>query len=181
MQQLSRLGSVQGNLAGVHQINPPSSQELHRYNLIMSHHGHNLPVGGGYQKNNVPRAPHTNHAAARVLGNRSGDSNAHHQIIQRFNNKESIYLGSDEEHLQSVIDSYITTAEDYKLSATEKLRFLHNMFREDELRFYYIQINNFYSTVSKTIQAVNTHLHSPHVQKRDKADLSALSLTRIAD
>ena len=83
-------------------------------------------------------------SAVRDQGHRGGDSNAHHHINQRFKAKESKYSGSDEEVLQDFIDAYMATAEDYRLSAADKLQLFHNLFRGDALRFYYAHVKGRY-------------------------------------
>ena len=105
----------------------------------------------------------------------------HHHINVRFKNKESKYSGSDEEHLQDFIDAYITTAEDYQLTARERLQYFHNLFRGDALRFYNMSIKNRCSTFDEAIRAIYSHFNSPDVQQRVKTDLSNLSLAKFAD
>ena len=85
---------------------------------------------------------------------RSSDSNTHQQINLRFKKKDSKYSGSDQEHLQDYTDAYATTAEDYGLSATQKLRYLHKLFRGDALRFYNAQIKGQVSTYREAKNAI---------------------------
>ena len=119
-------------------------------------------------------------AAVRDQGHR-GYSNSHHHINQRFKAKEYKYSGSDEEVLQDFIDAYMATAEDYRLSAADKLQLFHNLFRGDALRFYYAHVKGRYSTFAEAFRAVFAHFNSADVQQRVKADLMTLSLAKFSE
>lgn len=113
--------------------------------------------------------------------NRGSDSNAHYHINQRFKSKESKYSGSDDENLQDFIDAYTATAEDYRISPSEKLQYLHNLFRVEAMRFYNAQVKGRYSTFGEAIGAVYQHYNSPDVQQRVEADLSSLKLQKFTE
>lgn len=91
------------------------------------------------------------------------------------------YSGSDEEHLQDFVDSYAITAEDYGLSATHKLQYLHNLFRGDALRFYNSQVKGTVSTCGEAIHTMIGHFNSPGVQRRVKDEISTLSLNTFVE
>ena len=190
------------------QLQAQISQMMHSFNRIMSsdfqvgssssiNQGINTQYGMYPDNTNFPqyRATPTarhhqnlrNASVSPARGNftqnnpRSSDSNVHHHINVRFKNKESKYSGSDEEHLQDFIDSYVTTAEDYGLSASQKLQYLHNLFRGDALRFYNLQIKGRVSTFGEAISVIMNHFNSADVQQRVKADLSTLSFIKFVE
>ena len=99
----------------------------------------------------------------------------------RFKAKESKYSGSDEEHLQDFMDSYLQTVEDYQLGPREKLQYFHNLFRGDALRFYNAQVKNRCSTFVYAVRVIYEHFNSPDVQQRVKTDFSNLSLSTFAE
>lgn len=99
---------------------------------------------------------------------------AYHEVAVRFKKKDSKYGGAEEETLHEFVDSYATLSTDYDLTATQKLQYLHNLFRGNALRFYNAQVKDKVCTYEEAVAKVTEHFNSLDVQQRIKTDLSTL-------
>ena len=106
---------------------------------------------------------------------------AHHDVASRFKNQDSKYSGHDEECLQEFIDVYQAVADDYSLSARQKKKYLHNLFRGKALRFYNRSVKDSTQTYGEAIHKIVQHFNSLDVQQRVKSNLQNLKLQDFVD
>lgn len=104
----------------------------------------------------------------------SHNNRVHHDIAQRFKSKESKYAGNDEEDIPEFFSIYEITAEDYEMSQEQKLRYVHNIFKDEALRFYNINLRNQAKPYDEVKRLMTLHFNSPDVQSRVKNELQTL-------
>lgn len=146
---------------------------------------HEIPQSSSRGAINRGTAPdgHFNPAMRSEFGNRRGQDggNVHHQISLRFKNKESKYSGIDTEIFSDFLSDYATVSEDYGLSATQKLKYFHNLFRGSALRYFNTNVKGRSSTFAEAVTAIRSHFNSEDAQQRVKASLSSLSFQSFVD
>lgn len=125
------------------------------------------------RSNSMPRETRTRRS--------NEDSRAHHYVSVRFKSKEDKYGGSEEENLSEHVDEYLSVTRDYNLTQTQKLQYLHNLFKGEALRFYNKQVREKESTIGGAINAMQNHFNSLDKQQRVKADLTTLSLSAFSE
>ena len=103
-------------------------------------------------------------------------SRNHIDVANRFKNKENKYGGSDSENLQEYLDQYFLIADDCGLSHTERLQYLHNLFKGEALNFYKNEIKGKETTIGGAVHRIQNHFNGVDKQQRIKAELSTLTL-----
>lgn len=98
----------------------------------------------------------------------------HHDIAQRFKNGDCKYGGTDDEDLFEFLITYETTAEDYEMSDEQKCRYIHNLFKEEALRFYNSNVRPNASSYMEAKKLMLLHFNSPDVQARVKNELLSI-------
>lgn len=76
---------------------------------------------------------------------------------------------------------YTAVSRDYNLTASQKLQFLHNLFRGDALSFYTRDVQPRALTFGDAIGMLQGHFNSVDRQKRVKAELLSLSLVQYTE
>jgi hypothetical protein len=83
------------------------------------------------------------------------------------------------ECLSEKLSHYITAADDYELTNEQRLRFLHNIFTGETLRFYDVNIKGKYSTFSTVVAAMESEFNSPTRQNRAENYLKMICISKI--
>ena len=89
----------------------------------------------------------------------SGTRNAV-RVNKRFSNKDQKYSGADDEIFGEFIEQYMAASRDLLLSNDERLKYLHNLFREEALRFYNANANGRASNFSQALSMMKEQFHS---------------------
>lgn len=110
--------------------------------------------------------------------NDNNDTKIAHNIATRFKNSNK-YLGKVGEDINELIASYTEATRDYKLSATQNLKYFHNHFADDVRRFYCIYVQSDSTTFQEACIKIQTEYRSLSHQNRVRKYLQSLSLVSI--
>lgn len=107
---------------------------------------------------------------------RAANNRACQDIGNRFKAKDSKFSGDDTENLQEYLDQYLAVSEDFGLTATQRLQYMHNLFRGEALRFFIQNIRGTASTIGEAVFIMQSQFNSADKQQRVKAELSTVKL-----
>lgn len=136
-------------------------QMEHSCNPTTNHHSH-THGDRGYHNNGTQQ---------------ESNSRVHHDISQRFKDKDNKYGGSEEENLSEYLDSYCAVASDYNLSQQQRLQFFHNLFKKEALRFYNSTIKGKVNSFGEACTKLRDHFQSPDVQVRVLNELKTIKFS----
>ena len=103
---------------------------------------------------------------------------AHHDMAQRFKDKDNKYGGSEEENLSEFLDSYSAISNDYNLTQQQRLQYFHNLFKEEALRYFNTSVKGKVHSFGEACSKIREHFQSSDVQTRV---LNELRRTRLSD
>ena len=104
----------------------------------------------------------------------TSNNRLHHDIAQRFKNKDEKYGGTDDEDLFEYLITYETTADDYEMSEEQKCKYIHNIFKEEALRHYNANVRPQSRCYKESKRLMLLHFNSPDVQVRVKNELQRI-------
>lgn len=99
----------------------------------------------------------------------------HHDLAQRFKDKEGKYAGTDDEDLIEHLSNYETVTEDYGATDEQKLKYIHNILKGEALRYFNSEVKQRASSFEETKQLLLSHFNSPDVQARIKCELQTIN------
>jgi hypothetical protein len=136
--------------------------------------------------NTVMQGHHTTDASPGVLPdtsvgykNTTDATRAAHNLGLRFKQVEDKYSGEMSECLSEKLSHYVTAADDYELTNEQRLRFLHNIFTGESLRFYDLNVKGKYTTFSTAVAAMEAEFNSPTRQNRAKNYLKTIRISKV--
>lgn len=71
--------------------------------------------------------------------NNNNKNRLHHNLAQRFKDRESEYAGTDDEDLIEHLSNYETGTDDYGATEDEKLKYIHNILNGEALRLFILK------------------------------------------
>lgn len=104
------------------------------------------------------------------------NTRSHIDVANRLKNNENKYGGRDDENLQEFLDQYFLISDDCQLSQTERLQYLHNIFKGEALNFYKNEVKGKEHTLGGAIAKIQNYFNGIDEQQRVKAELNLLSL-----
>lgn len=113
--------------------------------------------------------------------NTQNNSRIHHYISHRFKDKENKFGGKDDEDLFEHFLSYETVSEDYKLTDEQNNKYVHNLFKEEALRFYNQYVKQSSISYRDTKAMMLRHFNSADVQNLIKNELMTLNFNTFIE
>jgi hypothetical protein len=134
----------------------------------------------------VMKGHHTTDASPGVLPdtsvgykNTTDAARAAHNLGLRFKLVEDECSAKMSECLSEKLSHYMTASDDYELINEQRLRFLHNIFTGETLRFYDLQVKGKYTTFSTAVAAMEAEFSSPTRQNRAKNYLKTIRISKV--
>lgn len=104
-----------------------------------------------------------------------------HNVAMRLKDSEKKFSGDIGECWHEFVDDYNQVSRDYKLSATQKLQYLHNILRNDASRFFLDRVQPYANTYVQAVDMIDKEYNSPVRQTRVKNYLSSLRVSTFVE
>lgn len=108
----------------------------------------------------------------------SSEERVAHNVAMRLRDNDKKFSGDIGECWMEFVDEYQQIARDYKLTATQKLQYLHNILSKDASRFYLDRVAHYATTFQQAVEMIDQEYNSIVRQTRVKNYLNNL---RVSD